>query len=586
MKKITKLLALLLVLLVFSCNKNDDSVKDDPKTTSDSKINLGKEVARNFLGTIVDKNNIPIPDVSITIKDKTAVTDKNGVFIIKEANVNERFAYVKAKKTGFIDASRSVVPTEGANNIKIMMLNAATTATVKSGEASEVKTDDGAIINLDGNFSKEDGTSYSGDVKVTMHFLNPNDENMDSKMPGMLYAENAQQQERMLQTFGMLAVELRGAGGEELNIAKGSKAKMTMPVDASIAANAPATIPLWYFNEDKGYWVEEGQATLQGDKYVGDVSHFSFWNCDIPAEAVTFCLTVTDIDSNPIANARATITSTTYGARGGYTNSDGEVCGLIPKNESLVLTIYNGECGEQAIHTSTVGPYTQDASTSVIVDSNLIVLETITGIFNNCSDNPVTNGYVRIKYGNQLFNSRVNNGNFSINTTRCLDKNVFSIEGFDFDTKQTTGEINYTFTTPNTNIGILKSCDSVKEFIQYTLDGTDNVIFDNIEASLEEDKLFVSANSNDLCYLYADLDSNTTPKYIGTYGAICDPSPFGFLFVECLNMDGCKSPDMQFNLTAIGAVGDYIDFNFNGTYLDYGGNSHTISGTYHVIRDN
>lgn len=549
-------------------------------------MDFGKEITRDFLGSIVDENKNPIYGATIFIKDKIATTDKNGTFIIKDANINERFAYVKAQKIGFIDASRSVVPTNGTNNITIMMLSAAPTATVKSGEASEVKTDDGAIVNLDGNFIKKDGSSYSGDVKVSVHFLNPNDENIDDKMPGMLYAENANGNERMLQTFGMLAVKLTGTNEEGLNLAKGSKAKITMPLDANMTANAPKTIPLWYFNEDKGYWVEEGEAVLQGDKYVGEVSHFSFWNCDIPAEAVRFCLNVNDSNSStPLVNNWVAITSNTYGTRGGYTNNNGEVCGLIPKNENLVLNVYNKECGNQPIHTSNIGPFTQDTSTSITVDSSLTVLETVTGTFNNCNDTPVINGYVVLKYGNQVFKSIVNNGSFSINMLRCQDKNAFTLEGYDYDNKQTTGEINYTFTTPSTDIGVLKSCDTVTEFIQYTLDGKQHLIFENIGASLYNNStLNISANSEDLCYIGAFLDDTTSPKYIGTYGTSCNES-LGFSLIECISADNCNSPNMKFNVTAIGNVGEYIDFNFNGTYLDYDGNSHTLSGTYHVIRD-
>jgi hypothetical protein len=35
---------------------------------------------------------------------------------------------------------------------------------------------------------------------------------------------------------------------------------------------------LWSFDEAKGLWKEEGQAIKTGSNYVGDVSHFSFWN--------------------------------------------------------------------------------------------------------------------------------------------------------------------------------------------------------------------------------------------------------------------------------------------------------------------
>jgi hypothetical protein len=42
---------------------------------------------------------------------------------------------------------------------------------------------------------------------------------------------------------------------------------------------------------------------------------------------------------------------------------------------------------------------------------------------------------------------------------------------------------------------------------------------------------------------------------------------------------------LQFNLNQFGAIGEYIDMTFSGTYQDNTGN-HTITGVVHVIRDN
>ena len=41
-----------------------------------------------------------------------------------------------------------------------------------------------------------------------------------------------------------------------------------------------------------------------------------------------------------------------------------------------------------------------------------------------------------------------------------------------------------------------------------------------------------------------------------------------------------------YNLTSLGEVGEYIDINFSGDYIDFSGNPHTINGIIHVVRDN
>jgi WD40 repeat protein len=77
----------------------------------------------------------------------------------------------------------------------------------------------------------------------------------------------------------MLA-ELRGTNGEVLQPTSSNPARLTVPVAASLLSSAKSTIPLWYYDETIGLWKEEGSATLTGNAFVGDVKHFTAWNCD------------------------------------------------------------------------------------------------------------------------------------------------------------------------------------------------------------------------------------------------------------------------------------------------------------------
>ena len=203
-----------------------------------------------------------------------------------------------------------------------MLLEQNEVGTINSGEVKTIASN-GASVTLNGDFVKEDGSNYTGTVKVHLHHLNPIDENMSDQMPGMLYAENSDGEERMLQTLGMLSVELKGSAGEDLNISTGSSAKITIPLDPSLLPIAPSTIPLWYFDEENGYWKEEGEAVLIGTNYVGTVTHFSFWNCDIPAEAVRFNVSLTDDADIPLVFSYVTITSNTFRTRGGFQMNTG-----------------------------------------------------------------------------------------------------------------------------------------------------------------------------------------------------------------------------------------------------------------------
>ena len=64
--------------------------------------------------------------------------------------------------------------------------------------------------------------------------------------------------------------------GQKLNLKEGHTAEIVVQIDDSQLATAPNTITLWHFDEEKGYWKEDGVATKVGNKYVGEVSHFSW----------------------------------------------------------------------------------------------------------------------------------------------------------------------------------------------------------------------------------------------------------------------------------------------------------------------
>lgn len=595
------LMLLLSLLITTSCQKDDgnsgggEQQENIPDTFSEY---FGNTISRDFLGNVIDVNKNPIEGVTITIGNATATTDSNGVFIINNANVKERFGYIKAEKTGYIHGSRSVVPSNGTNKVTIMLLEATVVGSVNSGSSETITANDGSSVSFDGNFIKEDGSTYSGSVDVIMHHLDPADEDMPMQMPGMLYAENEEGAERMLQTLGMLAVELRGSGGEDLNLPEGSTSEIKIPVDASLMGIAPATIPLWYFDEANGYWKEEGVATLQGNMYIGTVSHFSFWNCDIPAEAITLCINTTDEDGNSLANLSVSITSATFGTTYGYTNENGEVCGYVPSSESLELNVYSYDfCGDDALVTQTIGPFTADSTISVVVPDNTdIIEETVVGTFNTCNGDAVTDGYLQLTYGNQTFIDAVSDGTFEVNLLRCNEDNTFSIKGSDYVNLQTTDSINYTFTTPLTDIGAISSCNAVTEFIQYTIDDDEGVfIFENISANFYVESpnsegptidIFASSNDQENCYYMYGIIND--PDYLGSYdnyafnGIAGDT---GFFIGECLSVSN-ENNNIVYNLTTLGETGEYIDINFSGSYEDYDGNPHTITGVVHVLRDN
>ena len=81
------------------------------------------------------------------------------------------------------------------------------------------------------------------------------------------------------------------------------------------------------------------------------------------------------------------------------------------------------------------------------------------------------NGYVEGIIEDGLgFYSLVTDGTYEINVLSCNENASISVTGYDYDTLQTTSEINYTLTSPVTELGTLSACNSVEEFIQFSID--------------------------------------------------------------------------------------------------------------------
>ncbi|MFK7782663.1 MAG: hypothetical protein AB8B90_09935, partial [Psychroserpens sp.] len=501
MKLFKNLFIIACALMISSCeeeNWNSDNPETGEEQPSDFSQNFGSSFSARFMGKVVNEDNNPVSDVIISVGNIIASTDSNGVFSITDATVFENFAYIKATKDGFIDGSRTIVPSDGINQVTIMLLSLDPIATINSGESSIVDLPNGTQVAFDGNFSNEQGGDYSGAVTVTLKHLNPDDSDMNFQMPGMLFAEDAGGSARVLETYGMIAVELRGASGEELNLTEGSTAEISVPIPQN-ATNAPATIPLWFFDEEGGYWKEEGEAILQGNRYVGNVTHFSFWNCDAPFPYVEFCVTIEDTNGNPLPNTyvilqREAVTGW-YSSSGGYSNADGLVCGLIPSDETLTLIVPSFGCVDNDFSTE-IGPYSSDQNISVQVTDIDALLTNFTGVFNDCDGNPITNGYMQLFYNNITEIIPIDNGILNMSIDYCSDNTSYSAVVVDLLNNQTTDVTTGNFASPTTDLGMQMSCVDLAD--------TDNDGILDIDEDINGDNNL----DND------DTDDDGTPDYL------------------------------------------------------------------------
>ncbi|MEO1714601.1 MAG: astroprincin family protein, partial [Bacteroidota bacterium] len=292
---------------------------------------------------------------------------------------------------------------------------------------------------------------------MAANWLNPSDPGFQDQMPGDMRAVDANEETVLLVSMGMMAVELQTPSGDPLQISE--PATLTIPVPADLVADAPATIPLWYFDEDMGTWIEEGQATLQGNEYVGVVNHFTFWNCDVPYPLIQLDGQVL-FNDKPLEGYTVTIeiVSSPGETAGTLTDSEGFFGGLVPADELLIISVLN-VCGE-VLYTEEIGPFSSDVVLDPINITGSVgfFFAEVTGTLVDCDNAPVQNGYVIVDAEGNSIVSATNNGVFNSVFPVC-DATEVTVTGLDVDAEKSSDPVTAPIST-NIDLGELQACDN------------------------------------------------------------------------------------------------------------------------------
>lgn len=572
------ILPLLAVLFFFSCQKDLDYVSLDPSQPAD----LTTKVNSSVSGFVTDENNLPVLGASVAAGGMTTTTDKYGYFEIKNVQVVQNAAVVTVTQNGYFKGIKTYIAADNkAAFFRIKLIPKTNAGSINAASGGNVTLSNGLIVALPANgvVNAATNAAYTGTVNVAAHWINPTAADLNETMPGDLRGIALDGSLKLLTTYGMAAVELTGSGGELLQIASGKKATLTMNIPASILASAPATIPLWSFDEAKGLWKQEGQATRTGSTYVGEVSHFSFWNCDMPNNYIQLDFTLRDEANNPIAAAyvRLTVVGTSNSATG-YTDGAGWVRGAVPPNANLLMEVFTSyNCGSPV--------YTQNITTgntnlslgniTIPTPSNLAV---ITGTATDCSNAPLTNGRIIVHEGYYYSVYTLSNtGSFSFSRLLCNGTANVEIIAEDLTAMQQSAPVPVTLSVGPNAIGNLQACGiNTQEYINFSVDGG----VTTTQLLAPGDSVYQSGNGstvNSFIFGYR----NSTPSievyfsYSNTGIAVGSTQPL--LSFSSNQILGQGATTGSVNITEYGAVGQFIAGTVTGTVVT------TTPQTYNIV---
>ncbi len=494
------LLILLSIVVISGCRK-DKIETDIDRISPDVQVNIETAIT----GYVIDSNGMPIADADISVMNETTQSNQFGYFEITGL-VDQQQAVVKVEKTSFFNQFKAFVPNKNVvDRTRIRLIEKSNPQIITASIGGQIIVEGNTKVDFQANsFIDESGTPYTGDVSVYSFYIDPTDPDLDMIMPGNLMARNVEEDLTLLQSFGMANVELEGSSGQKLNINK--PATLTMGVPETISADAPAGIPLWYFDETSGYWVEEGTATLEGGKYIGSVNHFTFWNCDIDIHDFTFLSGhVVSGDGMPIVKVRITNLDTGASASD-WTDNEGKFDGYVPKNENLLLEVL-GVCGLNVIHSEEIGPFFNESVDVGVIDISTMTSELVLvhGMLIGCNQEPISNGQVVLSLTGASYPQSVaieEDGSFSIVTSFCGATEIELI-AIDYDNFVLGDPVIYPVSM-DMDLGMINVCgEDIEESVVITAGGEMKIIpgctvaIDSTAANMQYEFNFIDSLAGD-----------------------------------------------------------------------------------------
>ena len=392
------LLLTLFFALIFTAGCRKDAILTDTYVIPALPV-VYDIVTSEIYGRVSDRNGNFIQNAAVKWGDAETLTDENGFFRLNGA-AREHNAVLTVTRPGFYKAVQTLQTVENERvKTSVQMTPRSLSGTLQATDGGIVTANDNATIDFAAaGFVDAAGNAYSGEVHVFAHYLDPTIDDLEQIMPGNLTAIDATNRPQLLTSYGMINVELEDPAGNPLQIS--APATLTVPA-ASHSDNRPDDLPLWYFDAENGTWREEGNATLQGDFYVGEVEHFTWWNCDVPSD---FILMEGQFDGGEtgVPTLKVKITRISDGSIGiASTYDSGVFSFFVPKNEDLLFEVFE-TCGN-LIYTQEIETLGEDTDLGLIsVSGFLESMFHFTGKIVDCESQPVTTGYLLLSSGEQI----------------------------------------------------------------------------------------------------------------------------------------------------------------------------------------
>jgi len=357
-----------LLLLNVSCKEDVNVYDDDDINIADNDDDITPTMGDDddvstvsMVGIVLSAYGQPLSGVTVSLigNSDTTETDASGRFRLIDLEPSKR-SILTFRKEAYARTSAPVELREGVEN-SIIQRMAVVDHVFSFGSSDGYTFGSEESLKLDfpsNNVVDSKGELYNGSVvvEVTVFDLVSDADNGNEVLasPGDFTAINATGEDKTLESYGMIQVNMTTPSGDDLQLGT-QPAIIRLPVQSLGAPpNVGDEIAAWSYNETIGKWEEEAigiVAEFDGELvWEFTAPHFSTWNCDRPI-STHGCLTgtVTDSFGSPRGGATVRAVGITYiSTTTSRTSQDGSFCLEVKNGETVWAEISYSMAGQTA----------------------------------------------------------------------------------------------------------------------------------------------------------------------------------------------------------------------------------------------
>lgn len=336
---------ILIAFLSIRCGGSGDTPPGNEGGDTPAGNEEGSTFTNGLSGVVEDITGTSIAGVEISCAGLSATCGNNGSFHLELAAGTDQI--VLFNRDGYVATIKSVdINEDSLTSIIVTMITEAPSQKLNASTGGTVISDRNASLIAGSNsFVDSSGNTVTGEVDVHITPLDPTLIGEASAYPGYLIGISKDDEEVILQTYGVMDVTVK-KDGERLQVASGKTVDIKIPAPSGVG-NQPSTMQMWYFDMESCLWIQhenDGTYDPVTKTYSVTIDHLSWENSD--NAFMPTCIHGKVVDSEGEGVYSAYITAQAYGYGGVYswmhTDINGNYCMTVEQEQTVLLTIeYN-----------------------------------------------------------------------------------------------------------------------------------------------------------------------------------------------------------------------------------------------------